>query len=693
VEDLRKPTLAPQWIAYALVLASTGLLLISGWIAVYQQLAHEERLASEAALRQTQNRAISLEQYVVRTFEGADLVARHIAEKYLLSGRASPSRRPIVPILIRDPVVSGSVYGVVTLVSPQGDLLATSEPRARRPSNVRNNPAFIRQSAHPGTELLISSPIESRILGDTFIYLTRRVLADDGATLGYVGIQVRPRDLSNFGGAAHFAPTDLISVIGLDGITRVRREGDRLSYGEDLRGRLVMQRQQRDPNGSYLGPSSLDGHVRFFSHRRLANYPIFVTAGTSYDAALEPVHRRSRLYHTAMGLITLVSLLLAGLILMGIRRRHAHSRALSAANARLRDAQRIARIGDWECDLQTGAILWSDQLCAMYERDPGSDRLNLSDFFEYLDEKGRSTFGRVIASALSTGEPQTCEFKAYLPSGAASDRYINAIPVKSDDGVVTTLVGTDQDITADKLVASLQEQVNHLSRLDAMNMMAATLAHELTQPLTAASNYLAGGEKLLRSGEDTCRTMAAEALEAAKGQVQTAGSIIRRVRDMIQSERREGEPIEIRSLLLDTVESLVSSKICSAEWVQLDIDEDAQRLWGDRVQIQQVLMNLIRNACEAAAMRDNPSLQVRVRLQDEGFLEFTVSDNGFGVNGKPDELFSAFTSTKEKGLGLGLSISRTIVEYHGGRIWLDRTGSSGTAISFTIPSRPKEPDA
>ena len=687
VDDLRKPSLAPQWVAYALVLASTALMLIAGWVAVVEQSRRERSLAAEAALRQTQNRAIALEQYVARTFEAADLVTRHIAQTYLLSGRVGREPGPVVPLLIRDPIVSGSTYGVVTVVGPDGDLLATSEQRAARPTNVRDNPVFIRQSAHPGTDLLISPPVESRVLGGTFIYLTRRVLGEGGATLGFVAVQIRPRDLSNFVSSAGFDPTDLISVIGLDGITRVRREGDRVSFGEDLSGRLVMGMQQRNPNGSYVGPSSLDGHVRYFTHRRMANYPIFVTAGISEAVTLEPVLRRSRVYQAIMGLVTLVSLLLVAFILIGIRRRNAHSKALTLANARLREAQRIAKIGDWECDLQTGAILWSDELCTMYERDSGSDRLQLHDFFRYLDEDGRATVAKLIASALSTGEPQTCEFRAYLPSGATSDRYINAIPVKSEAGIVTSLLGTDQDVTADKLVESLQEQINHLSRVDAMNTMAATLAHELSQPLTAASNYLAGGEKLLARNDKAARTMAAQALDGAKRQVQTAGSIIRRVQDMILSERRGGESVEIRRLLRDTVDSLVSAEACSDEWIQYEVDEDAQSLWGDRVQVQQVLMNLIRNACEAVANRDKPSVHVRVRRRDEHCVEFTVTDNGHGLAGRSSDLFSPFNSTKEKGLGLGLSISRTIVEYHGGRIWLESTGSSGTAIRFTVAAR------
>ncbi len=683
LNDLRPTTTPPQWVVYALIIASTALLLMTGWIAVYEQSKRERSLATEAALLQTQDRVIALEQYVARTFEGADLVTRYLADQYLRSRPAWPTRKPIVPRLIRDPITGSGTYSVLTVVSPEGDLLATSEVRAAQPVNVSQSPAFVLQKRHPGPELVIGPPIESRVLSDTFIHLTRRVLDKGGQTLGFVAVQIRPGDLSNFVTSIRFEPTDLISVIGLDGITRVRREGNRVSFGEDLRGRLVMQMQQRSPNGSYVGPSSLDGHVRYFSHRRLANYPIFVTAGASKEAALKPVAQRSRVNQAAMGLVTLAALLIVALIIESIRRRNFHSRALAAANARLREAQRIAKIGDWGWDLRTGSIIWSDELCAMYERDGASDRLHLDDLLAYLDDDGRATLTKAVADARSTGEPQAFELKAYLPSGSVSDRQINVIPIRSESGVVTSLVGTDQDVTADRLVALLQEQVNHLSRVDAMNTMASTLAHELSQPLTAASMFLSGAERLLVSHHRDRLEMAGGAIADANQKIRSAGSIIHRVKDMMFSGRRERDQIELPRLLRESIDSLVGTGACSEGLVDVQVDEGAQLLWGDRVQVQQVLINLIRNGCEATSACDNPSVHVQARRMDDQFVRIDVTDNGPGVS-RPSEIFSPFSSTKETGLGMGLSISRTIVEYHGGRIWLDETSSSGTTISFTV---------
>jgi signal transduction histidine kinase len=673
-----------QWLAYALVLASTALMLAVGWVAVYQQVSHERSEAAEAATTQAQNRAVAFEQYVARTLEGADLATRHIAYKYLRPESGGNGLDPRRPLLIRDPVAAGSTFRVVTVVSPTGDLLATSERRGAQPSNVSRNRAFVEQVANPGTELMISPPIFSRRLNDTFIYLTRRVLQPDGSTIGFVGVQIRPSALSNFLRSASFGPHDLISVIGLDGITRARREGNELSFGQDVRGKLVMRMQARDPNGSYLGPSSIDGEMRYFSHRRIAGYPVFVTAGISEAATMQAVDRSASIYYTTMGLVTFVSTLFAAFIILGIRQRQIRVAALAEANRRLREAQRIARIGDWEWDLRTGAMHWSDQLCTMYERDPASDRLTLGEFDAYLDEESRAVFSNTMNLALATGQPQSCEFSVSLPSGATSDRFVIAIPTRSEQGDVISFVGTDQDVTSERLVRSLREQVAHLSRVDAMNTMAATLAHELNQPLTAACSYLSGGERLLGRSDDAARSMTAEAFAAARGQVQMAGNIIRRVREMLGSERRPVEAVPIGGLIDDTIALLSATGSCSRKWVTREVQDGAALIWGDRVQIQQVLVNLVRNACEAASEHERPWVRVSASLGGDGGVIVSVSDNGRGIDRPAEQLFSPFSSTKDQGLGLGLSISRTIVEYHGGRIWLERSDRTGTTMSFSV---------
>lgn len=683
--DLRRASWGHQWVTKGLVCLFTAFVLVAGWTAVYKEVERERSEAAQSAVRTSENRAVSLEQYVARTLETADLVTRHVADKYLRPGPHQLDLSGRSPILIEDEVLKGRTFGPITVVNTRGDLLGTTVAGVNRRVNVSDNPVFRAQQEQQGKELLVHPPSRSKFLPGAYIFLTRRVVDREGSTFGFVAVQIKPEELSNFIKGATFRPADMISVIGLDGITRARREGNLLSFGEDLRGKLVMKMQARNPNGSYLGPSSLDGRIRYFTHRRIKDYPIFVTAGVSRDDALSPAAKRAGIYIASMAIVSLVSLLAAYLIILGINQRQGRSRALAIANARLRQAQRIAKVGDWEYDPRTGQMLWSDQLSQMYERGEDADRLTLEEFRDYLDAEGRETVDRAIDLALRTGEPQTYEYKAYLPSRTVSDRRAIAVPVRAEGGEIRSLLGTDQDVTSARLLKSLQEQVAHFGRVDAMNTMASTLAHELNQPLTAASNYLAAAERLLGKEHEAARSRTMEAVSLAKRQVLGAGEIIRRVREMLKSYGRTVELVLLSEVIDEAVSLLVATGTCSARCVRRYTGPDADLVFGDKVQLQQVLINLVRNACEAASALPDPDVRVSTcRAGDRGRVVVSVSDNGQGIEGDVDQLFTPFQSSKEDGLGLGLSISRTIVEHHGGKIWVENTGKSGTTISFSI---------
>jgi two-component system sensor kinase FixL len=333
-------------------------------------------------------------------------------------------------------------------------------------------------------------------------------------------------------------------------------------------------------------------------------------------------------------------------------------------------------------------MLWSDQLCEMYERPLGADRISAEEFLDYLDERSRAVVIDAVGRAFSTGELQTYEYWAHLPSGAVVARSAIAVPRRSEQGAVVGLRGTEQDVTSDKELQSLQEQVTHLARVDAMNTMAATLAHELNQPLTAAANYLAGGERHLSNDKDSSRTQAREAVALARRQIITAGHIIRRVRGMLSAEGRTSEDARLSSLVSEAAALLQSAGPSSSPRIQRDIRPTADLVWIDKVQVQQVLVNLLRNACEAAAEVSEPAVCVTARVKNEDLVVVSVTDNGRGIEQPVADLFSPFASAKSGGLGLGLSICRTIVEYHGGKIWVEETGPKGTTISFTVRRRP-----
>lgn len=247
---------------------------------------------------------------------------------------------------------------------------------------------------------------------------------------------------------------------------------------------------------------------------------------------------------------------------------------------------------------------------------------------------------------------------------------------------------TDRD-EREARVEQLQAEVVHISRLSAMGEMASALAHELNQPLSAIANYLNGAKRLLERSQDT-DPKAVEAVEKAVGQALRAGDIIRRLRDFLS--RGEGErSVESLSKLVHEAcgLALVGAKEGGVE-VRYELDPHLDRVLVDRIQIQQVLVNLVRNGLEAMHGSERRHLLVSTLIEDDMAL-VSVADTGAGLDpAVAERLFQPFVTSKPHGMGVGLSISRTIVETHGGRIWTEPNPGGGAIFKFTVRLAPEE---
>ena len=656
------------------------------WGLPLQRIRADRADAVASAIDQNRIRAIMLEQYVSRTLEAADIATLHIAERYRSrdSGLALGTR--LRPASIAGPIAGNRSFLGLSIVDPNGDVVASTLGPGAAGQNVRGHEAFqIHAEGRSNGRLYVSRPAYSRLLRRQILWLTRRLDRPDGTFGGVVAVNIAPEQLIGFNEAVPVRPTDVVSVIGLDGVTRARRTGNVFSTGEDVSGRLVMRQQLANPNGTYVGPSALDGIVRYFSHRRLPDFPLFATYGVLERDVLRPVERRERLFFAVSTLVTFVTLGFAFVLASLLARRDRWAEDVAQANARLREAQRIGQIGDWDFDMRTGQSRWSPQLQQMYERDPDGPAPTLEEFKRYLDPESAQVVDDAIARAIETGQAQDYEIVAHLPSGAESHRLVSAIPPLDADGKVVSLHGVDQDVSARTRLDRLEAEVSHLSRLAAMNAMAATLAHELNQPLAAASNYLVGSRKLLASANAE-PSQALEGLEAAEEQVQFAGDIIRRVRGMVSNEPRQLGACPVARILDDAL--ALASAGSDFEGIELvkRIDPDARWVEADRVQVQQVLLNLVRNAREAVDGAKRPCIAITSRRDGDAMVRISVEDNGPGLADTSGRLFTAFVSDKPSGLGLGLSISRTIVEAHGGRIWAENRAEGGARFSFTLPA-------
>ena len=249
---------------------------------------------------------------------------------------------------------------------------------------------------------------------------------------------------------------------------------------------------------------------------------------------------------------------------------------------------------------------------------------------------------------------------------------------------------TERQKTESRL-QELQSELIHISRLSAMGEMASTLAHELNQPLSAISNYLKGSRRLIEADTGERSSLVRDALDKAADQALRAGQIIRRLRDFVASGETEHRVENITKLVEEASALAQVGAKDQAVRVRYRFEPSAQLALADKVQIQQVLLNLMRNAMEAMQGSAKRDLLLSAAPAENDRIQVSVADTGSGLAPEVvSQLFRPFVTTKQQGMGVGLSICRTIVESHGGKIWAEPNPGGGTIFHFTLRGVRKE---
>jgi two-component system sensor histidine kinase TtrS len=277
-------------------------------------------------------------------------------------------------------------------------------------------------------------------------------------------------------------------------------------------------------------------------------------------------------------------------------------------------------------------------------------------------------------------------------NGSSFPAAYRSFPIRHDGeivGLVVTFVDiTEQRATETKLVTQ-QSQLNHVARLSMLGEMAAGLAHELNQPLTAMSALAEGSLlRLERNKLDesefitVCQKLASDS--------QRAGDIIRRLRSFVQKRKAERSPVDLNHLVREVINFLGSETRQEDVAIEVTFCDDLKPVEADMVEIQQVVVNLIRNACDSltddTGQAEERRISIEVVNRDDNFMEVVISDSGTGVpESLTGRLFDPFVTTKEKGLGIGLGICKSIIEAHDGRIWTGPTALGGACFHFDLP--------
>jgi two-component system, LuxR family, sensor kinase FixL len=296
-------------------------------------------------------------------------------------------------------------------------------------------------------------------------------------------------------------------------------------------------------------------------------------------------------------------------------------------------------------------------------------------------------FGQTLKSDRCRWE---VDYRFRKADGSYAYLHDQGIIVRDLDNRALRAVGAMTDVTTQRQVEAdlerIQAEMIHMSRYNAMGTMASTLAHELNQPLTAASNFLSGVKRLARQSDMLLPQGIGEAIDSAASSMLRAGEIVRRLRELVgRGTSTTGATDLVRLINEANVLAFVDADAKGITHRVL-FGHDTRWVWADRIQIQQVLINLIRNAIEAVEHSPVREIVISTRRLTEEIIEVEVADTGCGIGGISEErLFSQFMTTKNAGLGVGLPISRTIVEAHGGRLRARPGEGGGAVFTFTLP--------
>jgi len=317
-----------------------------------------------------------------------------------------------------------------------------------------------------------------------------------------------------------------------------------------------------------------------------------------------------------------------------------------------------------------------------------------------MPEPDRSAHDSYVERYLRTGEARIIGIGRDVQGLRADGQKVPiALSVgEIDGGRARRFIGLIRDLSAQRAAEQeahqLQNRLAHVGRFSLMGEMAAGLAHELNQPLSAIVNYAQAGRRMSERAEPDAAAIA-ECYEKITAQAMRAGHIIDRLRDFLRKDDSTKADIDINDLVLSTLPLVAADTRAAGIPIETRLGDGLPHVNGDLIELQQVLMNLTRNAVDA--MRDSPDkdqgITVATALAGNGEVQVTVVDHGPGVSPQlAESIFLPFVTTKREGLGVGLAISRTIVRAHDGELFCRRNPAGGAVFGFKLPAHQREKD-
>ena len=366
-------------------------------------------------------------------------------------------------------------------------------------------------------------------------------------------------------------------------------------------------------------------------------------------------------------------------------------RALKRSEFYLAEAEKISHTGCWARNTTTGELFWSQEEWRIFGLDPKKTELSYQLFLNMVHPDDRSSLEMISASAVRSAKPYDIPFRVILNDGSIKHLHSVGNPVLHEFGQVREYIGVTMDVTdrkrAEATLQEAQSELARVARLTTMGEFAASIAHDINQPLTAIVAQAQAARRWLNRDVPNL-VKAQECITSAVNAANRASEVVTRIRGLLRDDKPEYLAVDINSVIRDVLTLTNTTLQARDVSVRTRLPAELPPVRGDRIGLQQVIMNLITNSTDAMSSITDRSRILRIESQIEasGSVLVAVADAGTGFNPSiADRIFDPLFTTKPTGMGLGLSICRSIIEAHGGRLWASPGSPHGAVFQFTMP--------
>jgi PAS domain S-box-containing protein len=383
-------------------------------------------------------------------------------------------------------------------------------------------------------------------------------------------------------------------------------------------------------------------------------------------------------------------------VVFDIHDRREAEESLRRSEAWLSEGQRLSRTGSWAMNVETGQVVYaSKEFLRIIGFDEGDGIPSTEVVLGRVHPDDRPGAIEDLERGLVAKTDYAAERRLTLPDGTIRHIHYVVHPASDAAGNVVELIGTVMDVTerkrSEEALRQTQAALTHVTRVATVGEVSASIAHELNQPLGAIANNANASLGLLSSAKvdlDEVRGALADIV----GDAERASAIIERVRALARRSVPERVPVQLADLVREVVTLTGAESVTRRVAIRIDVADDLPRVLGDRVELQQVLLNLVVNGMDAMSGVEPSDRRLEIRgvpdqLDRHPAVRISVEDRGVGLRSEhADQLFEPFYTTKAHGMGLGLAISRSIIEAHGGRLWAEVNPGPGATFSFALPA-------